>query len=380
MKRRERLLVARGIAIALGSTSAGFALVFVLVSVARGRTWWSELWWSLLVEVLTMVLLGGIITVINLVVGRKRENTFQVLARAMQRIASGDFDVTVPVEDTRPDVGQMVSGLNEMAVSLKKMEAMRQEFVSDVSHEIQSPLTSIGGFARALQDEGLPLEQRLHYLGIIEAESRRLSVLSDSLLRLSALDARTQELSLVPFRLDAQLRSSVLACESQWRGKRINVSAELSTLTVAADEAMLAQVWANLLHNAVKFTPEGGAIIVSLSQRDGQALITVRDTGIGIAAEDLPHVFERFFKADKSRTSANGPAGNGLGLAIAHRIVSLHGGTITVESGGMGRGTCFAVRLPLQQAVETPGEPASPGPGGTGVRGPRQSPRRPAGV
>ena len=122
-----------------------------------------------------------------------------------------------------------------MAESLKKLETMRQEFVSNVSHEIQSPLTSITGFARALRDEGLAGEQRHRYLAIIEAESARLSRLSDNLLKLSALDARTRLLEPKAYRLDAQLRAVVLACEPQWKEKGVQVSAELDALTVTAD-------------------------------------------------------------------------------------------------------------------------------------------------
>ncbi|HEY9593241.1 MAG TPA: HAMP domain-containing sensor histidine kinase, partial [Spirochaetia bacterium] len=326
-----------------------YAAAWLVVAAFRRALSWQELLWSLVVDLLAFALFAGVAAVSSQVIGVRRENVFVTLASAMRRIAEGDFDVTVSIDEHDRDnfLGQVVTGLNEMAKSLKKMEAMRQEFVSDVSHEIQSPLTSIGGFARALRDEDLDPAQRSHYIDIIESETKRLSRLSDSLLRLSALDTQAQAPEPRPYRLDAQLRSVVLACESQWQEKGIEVCAELAPLTITADEAMLSQVWTNLMHNAVKFTPEGGRITVTLREESGHAVVRVVDSGIGIAPEDLPQVFDRFFKADRSRTNANGAGGSGLGLSIAQRIVTLHNGSITAESPGDGRGSVFTVRLPL---------------------------------
>jgi two-component system, OmpR family, phosphate regulon sensor histidine kinase PhoR len=348
MKAKTRLLLLRGISFATLGALAAFTVAFVAVNAVRGTFSWSELPWGLLTVFLGFTLFAGVIAVASQFIGKRRENIFLTLADAMRRIAEGDFDVTVSIDehDKNNFIGQVVTGLNDMAGALKKMESMRQEFVSDVSHEIQSPLTSIAGFARALRDGDLPAEQEARYLDIIEAESRRLSRLADSLLRLSALDARTQEMSPREFRLDAQLRSVVLACESQWQEKGIEVSAELEPLSISGDEAMLVQVWSNLVHNAVKFTAPGGRIVVSLCTEQGLAVVRVRDSGIGIGNGDLPQVFDRFFKADKSRTNANGAGGSGLGLSIAQRIVTLHRGGISAESPGLGKGSTFTVRLP----------------------------------
>jgi len=350
MKSKTRWLIARGIVFATLGALGTFAAAWVVIASLRRALSWQELLWSLLVDLLAFALFAGAAAISTQVIGARRENVFLTLASAMRRIAEGDFDVTVTISSHDRDnfIGQVVTGLNEMAKSLKKMDEMRQEFVSDVSHEIQSPLTSIGGFARALRDEGLDPAQRSHYIDIIESETKRLSRLGDSLLRLSALDTQAQAPDPRPYRLDAQLRTVVLACESQWQGKGIEVCAELSPVTVNADEAMLSQVWTNLVHNAVKFTPTGGRITVTLREESGSAVVHVRDTGIGISEEDLSHVFERFFKADRSRTNANGASGSGLGLAIAQRIVTLHKGSITAASAGAGRGSVFTVRLPLK--------------------------------
>lgn len=267
----------------------------------------------------------------------------------MRRIAQGDF--TARVEPAalpgRHPFSQFVHGINDMAEDLARMESLRQEFISNVSHEIQSPLTSIGGFARALHDEGLTPQDRLRYLEIIEAESERLSKLSDNLMRLTALEAGDPPLVRRSFRLDQQLRRVVLASEPQWSGSRLDLEVDASPLRVVADEDLLEHVWANLVHNAVKFTPPGGTIRVRARRQGTDVLVEVEDSGIGIAAQDQERVFERFFKADRSRERARG--GSGLGLALARRIVELHGGRIGVVS-ALGQGATFRVELPQAPA------------------------------
>jgi signal transduction histidine kinase len=241
-------------------------------------------------------------------------------------------------------IGDLINSVNKMAAELGQLETMRQEFISNVSHEIQSPLTSIRGFAQALQSESLSALEREHYLKIIEAESTRLSKLSDQLLKMASLDAQQVKVETQPYRLDRQIRKVLLACEPQWLAKNLEVEAMLPETTITADEDMLSQVWLNLIYNSIKFTPCGGKICLELRRCDDKIEFKICDTGNGIAEEDLPHIFERFYKADKSRTGING--GSGLGLSIAHKIIELHKGTIEVES-QLNTGTTFAVRLPV---------------------------------
>jgi signal transduction histidine kinase len=172
----------------------------------------------------------------------------------------------------------------------------------------------------------------------------RLSRLSDNLLKLTSLESEHHPFDRRRYRLDRQLRSAVLACEPQWLEKSIEVEAELEEVEIEADHELLSQVWGNLLHNSIKFTPPGGSIRVRLTLEDGKAAVRIADTGIGIGEEDLPRIFERFYKADKSRNRAGG--GSGLGLSIVKKIVDLHGGAIDVRS-RPGEGTEFTVRLPV---------------------------------
>jgi two-component system phosphate regulon sensor histidine kinase PhoR len=271
---------------------------------------------------------------------------FAPIIDALERIARGDFSVRVQNEfQDNQMVSQLASSVNRMALELDQMENMRQEFISNVSHEIQSPLTSIRGFAQALENDQLTLEERHHYLGIIENESTRLSRITEDLLKLASLEAEQPKFEPKPYRLDKQIRDLILACEPQWRNKSINMNVSLDELTITADEDLLSQVWINLLHNSIKFTQEAGSIQVTLHHQDYQVIFMISDTGLGISEEDRARIFERFYKADKSRIRSHG--GSGLGLSIVKRIVDLHKGTIEVES-KVNVGTTFTVSLPLE--------------------------------
>jgi len=293
-----------------------------------------------------LVLLAIPAAIIGNIQQPREQAIFRSLLAAIGRIAQGDFRTRVETQfpDSDHPFTQLVHSINDMAADLARMEALRQEFISNVSHEIQSPLTSIGGFAKALQDESLSSDQRRRYLEIIGAESERLSKLSDNLMRLTALEAEQPPLDPRPYRLDAQLRRVILAAEPQWAGKAIEMELEAAPLTVVADEALMEHVFANLLHNAVKFTPKGGTIRVRAVSDAGVWTVEVEDSGVGIPPEDQERIFERFFKGDRSRDRSQG--GSGLGLALARKIVALHGGDIGVSSAA-GTGATFRVELPL---------------------------------
>ncbi|WP_019914954.1 sensor histidine kinase [Paenibacillus sp. HW567] len=303
----------------------------------------SDYTYQLLIMGLQLVLIFGIAGLISLASRGRQKAFYMPILTAIRQISQGNFKVELNTKQYRQFHG-IVEGINEMASELSRMETMRQDFISNVSHEIQSPLTSIRGFARALRDEGLSAESRAHYLDIIEAEGSRLSGLSDNLLKLSALEAESFPFERVDYRLDKQVQEMILACEPQWLGKNINVEAELEEITVHAVKDLLSQVWTNLLHNSIKFTPLGGMITVRLRAVDERIEVEIRDNGIGIAEEELPRIFERFYKVDKARSASGG--GSGLGLSLVKKIVDIHGGSITITS-RPGEGTASLVRLPL---------------------------------
>lgn len=305
----------------------------------------SEYGYHMLIMAMQIILFIGIGGIIAFATRGQEHRFYMPILTAMQQISKGNFQIELENSGQFRQFGGIVEGINEMATELSRMETMRQDFISNVSHEIQSPLTSIRGFAAALQEETLSPESRKHYLNIIEAESRRLSGLSDNLLKLSALESESFPFERMPYRLDKQLREMILASEPQWLGKEIEVEAELAETTVTAVKDLLSQVWTNLLHNSIKFTPQGGRITVRLRTLPEQIEIEIQDSGIGIAEEELPRIFERFYKVDKSRSVSSG-GGSGLGLPLVKKIVDLHEGSIQVTS-RPGEGTVTTVRLPL---------------------------------
>jgi signal transduction histidine kinase len=271
-------------------------------------------------------------------------NVFGPIIEALEKIAKGDFSIRLNNNFRENQiVNDLANSVNKMALELNQMETMRQEFISNVSHEIQSPLTSIRGFAQALEDERLTIDERRHYLGIIQAESTRLSRITEDLLKLAALESEHAKFEPATYRLDKQLRSLILMCEPQWMDKGLELDIALDELEITADEDLLSQVWINLIHNSIKFTPLGGRIQIGLHRQGDCIEFGITDTGLGITAEDQVHLFERFYKADRSRTHSNG--GSGLGLSIAKKIVEMHRGTIRVKS-TLGRGATFTVSLP----------------------------------
>ena len=198
-------------------------------------------------------------------------NVFAPIIEALEKIAQGDFSIRVGDElQDNQIVGKLATSVNKMALELDQMENMRQEFVSNVSHEIQSPLTSIRGFAQALENDGLSVEERHHYLEIIENESMRLSRLTEDLLKLAALESEHPRFEPGPYRLDQQIRSLILVCEPQWTAKEIEMDVSLDDVEIVADEDLLSQVWNNLIRNSIKFTPQCGHIGLDLHLRNGQ--------------------------------------------------------------------------------------------------------------
>jgi two-component system, OmpR family, phosphate regulon sensor histidine kinase PhoR len=303
-----------------------------------------------IINTLLGLLLAGITVGIVSKVARKRGwipemQVFGPIMEALEKIAQGDFSIRLDTKFENHEIaGELANKVNKMAMELDQMENLRQEFISNVSHEIQSPLTSIRGFAQALENDGLSPEEQHHYLSIIQNESTRLSRITEDLLKLASLESDKVRFEPKPYRLDKQIRSLILACEPQWMDKQIDMQVALDEITIHADEDLLSQVWINLIHNSIKFTPNGGKVQVKLYQQNGRIKFKVIDTGIGISEEDRARIFERFYKADQSRTRSKG--GSGLGLSIAKKVVDMHKGTIEVES-EVGTGTTFMISLPM---------------------------------
>ncbi|MGG2092161.1 HAMP domain-containing sensor histidine kinase [Bacillus sp. S13(2024)] len=266
------------------------------------------------------------------------------LTEATKKMAQGNFTIVLPTK-RKDEIGALSASFNEMAKELGKLDQMRQEFVSNVSHEIQSPLTSISGFSKALKQKKMSEENRLQYLSIIEQESDRLSRLARNLLRLSHLQHDQLQLNLTHFRLDEQLRNVAIGLEPQWSAKKIAIDIQLTPITIEADEDQLKQVWTNLIHNSIKFTPPQGKITIKAVLQNHLISVLITDTGIGVPVEERKDIFKPFHKVDKSRDPSI--KGNGLGLSIVKQIVDLHYGDIKVLEGHEG-GAEFIITLPLK--------------------------------
>jgi len=235
---------------------------------------------------------------------QRRNDFFAAIIDAIKSISKGDYTIQIANQfehKKNHPFAKIVEGINEMAVELNQIEEMRQEFISNVSHEIQSPLASINGFANVLKQNHLTVEEREHYLGIIETESLRLANLSDNLLKLTSIESQHHPFEPVPYRLDKQIRTIILSCEPQWLAKSLELDIALDEVEITADQELMSQVWINLIINSIKFTPNGGTLKIVLYQRDQKAIVEITDSGMGIAEEHQVHLFERFYKVDASR-------------------------------------------------------------------------------
>lgn len=264
------------------------------------------------------------------------------LTAATRRLTTGNYHVQLDV-NRRDEIGRLAKDFSEMSSSLEKTEQKRQEFVSNVSHEIQSPLTSIQGFSQVLREDDLSEEERIHYLNIIESESKRLSMLSQQLLTLSFLDHELDASDMISFDVTAQIKDTVTATEWQWRNKEIAIEMDLAPTTAKGDPKLIQQVWMNLISNAIRYSKAGTTISIRASEQKKYTEVHITDSGIGISEADLSSIFERFYKVDKARTRTDNSTG--LGLSIVKKVIDIHQATIDVQS-ELGKGTTFIVRLP----------------------------------
>ena len=283
------------------------------------------------------IILTGIIIYIN-----NQTNKFTVkFVGAFDKVAHGEFGYQLEV----PKKGQFRSlfeNFNKMSAELKSIQTLKDEFIHDFSHEFKTPIASINGFANLLLEGGLSEEEQRQYLKIIADESARLSTLSENTLMLNRLENQQFLGEVKPYRLDLQIKECVILLEREWSAKDIALSSDLFEAEIEGNASLLQQVWINLLNNAIKFTPEGGEINVSMSAEDNFICVSVRDNGIGMTAEVASHIFEKYYQGDSSHATR----GNGLGLSIVRRIVTLSGGDVRVES-KEGEGSAFIVKLPL---------------------------------
>ena len=253
------------------------------------------------------------------------------MAAASRSFARGDFSARVKVKG-KDEVAQLGEALNNMAVSLSSVEMMRRSFIANVSHELKTPMTTIAGFIDGMLDGTIPQEKQAQYMKIVSDEVKRLSRLVRSMLDLSRIDSGELKMNTVRMDLTEIVGSVLVASEQRIEKKKLTITGmeECECLEVCGDYDLMNQVLYNLLDNAIKFTDEGGNIHIHLYRENERVYVSIRNSGEGIPPEEMPQIFERFYKSDRSRSLDKN--GVGLGLYIVHTVVRLHGGEISVRS------------------------------------------------
>lgn len=262
----------------------------------------------------------------------------------MNRLAAGDFKARLKfgrASSSHAAFKEITTAFNKMAEQLENTELLRHDFINNFSHEFKTPIASIAGLARLLSKGKLTEEQEKAYIASILEESNRLSDLATNILALTKVENQTILTDVTEYNLSEQIRSAVLLLEGKWSAKETELQLEFDEYSITASEELLKQVWINLIDNAVKFSPHGGIVSIEIAAESECIAVKISNTGTEIPPDKLDKVFGKFYQTDESHATQ----GNGIGLAIVKRVIMLHGGEVTVESGnGI---TAFTVRLPL---------------------------------
>ncbi len=332
-----------GVPVTSYSGEAITAFAFVgsdFTSIVSAWTSTSKLFFALALTVMFLAL------TMSYIASKRQAEPINEMAAAARRFARGDFSVRVTNYGTQDEIGELTESFNSMAESLEKSEQLRTEFIANVSHELKTPMTTISGFADGILDGTIPPEDQTKYLETISSETKRLSRMVRQMLQMSriqsvdsfALLSRSFNLSEVIMRTIANFESKIME-----HGLDLDAQIPEESIMVRGDEDSITQVFYNLLDNAIKFSEKGSAIGVSLWKQDGKAVVTVKNHGECIAPEELPFIFDRFHKIDKSRSRDRD--GVGLGLSIVKTILNNHNEDISVTSKDHVTKFVFTVRL-----------------------------------
>ncbi len=302
-------------------------------------------------EALIYAALAAIVVavLVSLFFSRRVIAPVQAMSLATERIAEGHYDERVEVSG-QDELAQLAMRFNQMAARLNEVEATRRRLIADVSHELRTPLTAIKGSMEGLIDGVLPATAETYIQ--IHAEADRLNRLVDDLQELSRIEAQAYQLEIGPVNVSSVAQTVIKRLSPKAESKHISLDYKTASNLpeVYADEDRLIQVLTNLTGNALQYTPENGKVTIAAEALDGAVQFSVQDTGIGIPPEHLPHVFDRFYRVDKSRSRQAG-GGSGIGLTIARALVEAQGGRIWAESAGEGQGSKFIFTLPTAKSV-----------------------------
>lgn len=301
------------------------------------------------IMLLTIAFLALVCTVIDAI--RRKITVLRPVGQileATQRIASGDFSVRLQISHSYRKYDEydiIAENINKMAAELAKTEVLHNDFVSNVSHELKTPLAVIQNYATALQNTSTDAPVGKHYAQVIAATSARLAELVSNILKLNKLENQELLPQYEKIRLDEMLAQALLRFEEKIDEKNLELECELPEMTIVSDAGYLEIIWNNLISNAVKFTEPNGKIGVTLQRENEWTVVKVSDSGCGISPETGARIFDKFYQGDTSHAQE----GNGLGLALVKKVIDILGGEISVES-EVGNGSTFLVRLKGEQA------------------------------
>lgn len=288
--------------------------------------------------VLLSVIIGG---AINSFLSRSFFDPITKLGEAMQQVAEGDFEVRLETRYGLKEIRDIYANFNLMAKELGATEILQTDFVSNVSHEFKTPISAVEGYATLLQgSEQLSRKEQEAYVDKILLNTRRLSHLVGNILLLSKIDNQAIQSRQTKFRLDEQIRQSIVMSEPQWSVKDIEFDVDMEVVEYVGAESLLHHVWDNLIGNAIKFSPMGSTIRIRMEKKSKQIIFSIEDDGPGISEEAKKHIFDKFYQEDSSHKEE----GNGLGLALVKQILQVCDGDVTAEN--MPEGGCrFSVVL-----------------------------------
>ncbi|MBQ8640036.1 MAG: HAMP domain-containing histidine kinase [Lachnospiraceae bacterium] len=266
------------------------------------------------------------------------------LSEASQQIANGNYDVRVEYDGSIAELAHTIENFNFMVQELNSVEIISKDFIANVSHEFKTPLSSISGYVTLLQDPELTADERSEYIQMAFFNIEKLNDLTGNILQLSKLEHQNTLNNTVTYRLDEQIREAIVLLEPRWSQKEINLELDLPSTIYCGQQALLFQVWTNLIGNAIKFSNQNDTISIRLGKKRNDIEVIVSDNGIGMSAETMAHMFDKFYQGDSSRRSQ----GSGLGLALCKKILDLCDGRIYVSSEPE-KGSTFLVRLPMEE-------------------------------
>lgn len=307
--------------------------------------------WNEAVQTAIPIVYWGCVAVgLTLFTRKKIKDTYEaplhMLAEATEQVSNGDFSVYVPTIHTADRLDYldvMILDFNRMVEELGSVETLKTDFVSNVSHEMKTPISVIKNYAELLQTGKGTEEERQEYARNIEEAAVRLSDLISNILRLNKLENQRIDSEIESYDLCGQLEECILHYEEMWDEKDLELEVDMEEKAlVQADRSLMEMVWNNLLSNAIKFTEPGGSVSIRQTTSADHVEVAVTDTGCGMSRENVRHIFDKFYQGDTSHSKE----GNGLGLALVQRILTLMNGEITVVS-EKGKGSTFTVRLPI---------------------------------